>query len=190
MKTKVICAYRARFPRNIGKMAERILRAVPEQYTLGLDSIILVDRIRRSKSRDAVGIYVRKSASELPHVEIAVETLYEDMPGLVFFLPLVARLLLSEVMFHEVGHHYQTLIRTPKKSAIEKHAEDFSTMMMRRAFPGWRFVLRSLSRLISPLRRSFSNTVIGADTVDIAFGKEKANYEQTQNLESDDNETE
>ena len=150
---KIVSAYQIRFPHNLEKMVKRILRSVPQQYTTGLHSVILVDRITRKKVKDALGIYVPKSDSEMPHIEIAVETTFGNIPRFVFFLPFVTKVLLAGVLFHEIGHHYQTLSRTPKRGEVEMRADEFKKMMLRKAFPGWRFILRPFSPLLRPLRR-------------------------------------
>jgi hypothetical protein len=127
---------------------------VPKNHLVGLHSINLVDRIqRRENPEDSLGVYVGQLSGESPHIEIAVQTLFEKMPQFYWFVPLVAKLMIARVLFHEIGHHVQFRQNRTRKRWEEKEAERFGATLARRAFPVLGLAARMLFGIIAPFAK-------------------------------------
>ncbi len=159
MPVRVTKAYQSHYPRDLVKMVKKILRRVPEQYLIGLDEVILVDKIMRRHRRDSAGIYVRKNYNETTHIEIAVTEAYRGIPKIAVWVPLLSKLALARILLHEIGHHNQTLSRTPTKRQIEEDANKFKKKHIAEVFPVWAAILRAVARIVYfHKRRNKKNT--------------------------------
>lgn len=154
MSVKVLTVHQMHFPRDLSKMAVDVLSRVPEKYTAGLNSVLLIDRITRRNCEDATGMYVPGWQREAPHIEIAVATLYRDMPQILFFVPFVAKFWLAQAIYHEIGHHYQTLGHMVKRGpARELLADTFSRKLWRQSFKTqWLFLQPTVPLIMIVLR--------------------------------------
>lgn len=153
MDIRIEARYQAQLPFDVERSLRNLLKVVPQDQLLGLGSIILVDQITHKSSRKSEGLYWHKRGHELAKIEIAISTLYKGMPRPVFYLPFITKFMLANVLFHEVGHHYQQQVHGVTKKTEESFASKYRKQMLKRAFPLWRFLLLPLSPLVLILRR-------------------------------------
>jgi len=164
MSIRVENLCQARIPFNIESAVRTLLLEVPPQHLLGLDAIIIVDRVRDKKNRQAGGIYRPKERRHQPAViEIAVSAIYGGMPRIFFFLPFIAKFMLANVLFHEIGHHYQRFTHGVTKAAREDFAEMYKRQKLGKAFFWWQLLLSPLTPLIRWLSR-VTNKRTGQDS--------------------------
>lgn len=153
MDVRVEHRYQARLPFDVERSAHNLLKAVPQEHLLGLGSVILVDQLSHKRSHRSEGLYWHKRGHEPAKIEIAIGTIYKGMPRIIFYLPFIAKFMLANVLFHEVGHHYQQQIHGVTKKVEESFAGKYRKQMLTRAFPLWRLLLLPLSPLVFLLRR-------------------------------------
>jgi len=139
-------------PISIERLIKILLTKVPQEHLIGLDTITLVDKVSHGKNQKAGGLYWQKREQEPAKIEIGVNTIYNGMPMLVFYLPFIAKFMLASVLYHEIGHHYQYFTHGVTKKAEENFAENYKKQMLRKTFFGWRLLLLPLSPLVSWLR--------------------------------------
>jgi hypothetical protein len=87
-------------------------------------------------------------------IEIAIEEIFRGMPRPFFFLPFIPKFKLANVLFHEIGHHFQQVTHGVSKREREAFADAYRKNMLKRAFWGWRFVLYPLRPFIYWLNRN------------------------------------
>jgi hypothetical protein len=75
-KRKIVNLYKGDYPRDVEKMIKKLLRNVPEDNLVGLQSIVIVNKSAQKKLKNAPGLYVPKSRRELQRVEIAVDNFF------------------------------------------------------------------------------------------------------------------
>ena len=139
---------------NVESKIRELLDFIPNEHLVGLEKILVVDEIRNNKAKNAAGIYNQKHGSEPATIEISVDSVYRKMPKLFFFLPFIAKFLLADVLYHEIGHHYHHNYKHGvKKNRREIFAENYRKEMMKKAFRWWIFFLRPISPLIRYLAK-------------------------------------
>jgi hypothetical protein len=99
------------------------------------------------------GLYWHKKGRELARIEIALSAIYKGVPKIIFFFPFVAKFMLANVLFHEIGHHYQQYVHGITKKDEEYFAEKYKKQMLKQTFSSWRFLLLPLSPLVHLLNR-------------------------------------
>jgi hypothetical protein len=116
--------YKSAPPVNAKGVVENLLLAVPSEYLTGLECIILCDVPsfkehygQEEKISDAR--YIRCRNGTNPVIEICVDKLVEGYEGFPLKLSIVRDFLLSEVLYHEIGHH----IHRTSKNNIGSEAE-------------------------------------------------------------------
>ena len=130
----------------------RLLRSVPDQDLVGLEAIFLLDEVsdRISRRKGIRGLYWPKSHDRSASIELAVTRILGNLPRSLLAIRLVQRILLAEVLFHEIAHHVQIMHRHGiAKTDQEKWAERYVASMTRQAFPIIRAILWPLTKLRS-----------------------------------------
>jgi hypothetical protein len=153
MSTRVIIQCQIWNGFNIEKFIHTLLRHVPSEHLTGLDMIVVVDQVTHKPSRKAGGIYWQKRGRRQAAIEIAVNAIYKGMPRFVLFLPFIAKFMLANVVYHEIGHHYQHFTHGVTRREREIFAEQYRKQMLRKAFLRWRLFLFPLAPLIRWLSR-------------------------------------
>ena len=141
---KIINLYKGNCPRNIEKMIKKLLRDVPEENMVGLYSIVIVNKSAQKKSTDARGLYIPQYKNELPRIELAVDNIFFKMKRIFFFFPFIPKYALANVLYHEIGHHYQSKHVRMKKEYQEDYAKKFCKKMLKKEFFWWIFFLRPI----------------------------------------------
>jgi hypothetical protein len=145
----------------------RMLRSVPSEYFVALDSVVITNtdtfsrKRRRSKTRSrrrtvrivkTCGLYLRAQGGETAWIEIFVDRIFAGWErGLWLKLPLVRDFLLEPVLFHEIGHHIHTTIRPEfreREDVADRWQVKLETIYYRKERPS----IRVLSLLAKPFR--------------------------------------
>lgn len=145
--------YQGDVPINLEKMLEKLLAKVHREHLIGLDKIIIVNRVTHKRDQKAGGLYWQKKGRELAKIEIAIDTIYKNMPKFVFFLPFITKFILDSVLYHEIGHHYQYSIHGVKKEEMESFAEEYCNKILKKTFLVWRIFLLPFSPLVRWLNK-------------------------------------
>lgn len=133
------------------RMVSELLAKVPSEHLAGLGVVRIVDVIPRQRNEIARGLYSpagpgRPEAS----VDIAIETILDEVPRWVRGLRLIQKLLLAQVLYHEIGHHHHWRMRHAiKRDQREVAAEAYRKQQLSRATADWR---RRFWPIIRPLR--------------------------------------
>ena len=134
-------------PFDATKAVRRMLRDTPPQYLHGLHSIVLTnsaalsrkDRDRKTWGRRRTslgqtrGYYSQEWRGQPAHITILLDNLERPMGRKWLRVGLVRDLELSEVFFHELGHHIHHVHR-PEYKDKEDVADTWSRKLM------WRFI--------------------------------------------------
>jgi len=141
-------------------LVEEMLGVVPARYLAGLKRIVLTNtkeftrRRRRSWTRsrgrkvqlvNCRGAYHPRTTNNLAWIEIFVDkTIDESLPRLFLRLPVVRDHLLSDVVYHEVGHHIHHTVE-PEHREEEDVADYWKLQLSRRFFPSKYWYLKPLA---------------------------------------------
>ncbi|MFA5073519.1 MAG: hypothetical protein WC539_06450 [Nitrospirota bacterium] len=140
-------------PFDIERMIEKLVIQVPQGHLEGLDLIMLVDQVKRKKKQDIKGYYWPKTEEEPAKIELAVDVIFFGKPKIVFYLPVVARYLLADVLYYEIGLHYQRIAPGASQKARQNFAEGYKNLMLQKSFFGWRLFMLPLSPMIYLLNK-------------------------------------
>lgn len=142
---------------NIDKAINNLLNVIPKEHLVGLEKIIVVDDIKLKKKKKAAGSYRAKIGWDPAVIELSIKSIYKGMPKILFLFPFVAKFSIASVLFHEIGHHHHHKFKHGiGRSKKETFAEDYSKTMLKKAFWGWKIILRPISPLIRWLAKVVS----------------------------------
>jgi hypothetical protein len=153
-------------PHGVKASVEKLLSGVPKEFLGGLESVILTNSesigkgtTRRVKGRKYLrkncrGFYHPHHKGNRPWIEIVIDNTLGDTPALILWVPFIREVMLSETLFHELGHHLDATVGAPAPSG-EAAAEAWSKRLFRTYFQRqyWYF-LRPLRLIISPFWRA------------------------------------
>lgn len=108
-----------------------ILKVCPEQDLLGIDEIIFTTKFSHPKSDPkALACYLEVGSKQRSTIEVNTENLAkENIPNYLWnFNKEIAGLFLSEIIFHEIGHHVHRFKRhgikqNQKETFASRYAE-------------------------------------------------------------------
>jgi hypothetical protein len=145
----------------------RLLSAVPPSYLIGLRTIVLTDSTqlnheqRRAKrryngrkvaTRETLGRYHPPTPTQPAWIELRMDKILRGAPGLWLRIPLICDTLLSDTLYHEIGHHIHTVIlptHEPKEDAANRWRRQLEQLFYRRYHP----YLTPLSAIFSTLSK-------------------------------------
>ena len=105
---------------NVRKMVEELLMDIAPEYLQGLESIVLSSQIRlprkgrrkkflsrgrKISSSDVLGFYSQSWKGRPAYIELYVDKILAQAPGLTLYIPLARFILFAQVLYHEIGHH-------------------------------------------------------------------------------------
>ncbi len=154
MNIRIEKHYQARIPLAIENLIRKLLLKIPKEHLVGLGAIILVDQVTHKRNQKATGLYWQRKGKELAKIELAVPAIYKGMPKFIFYLPFIAKFILANVFFHEIGHHYQHSTHGITNKEGENFADKYRKQMVKKAFFFWRLLLLPISPLVHWLKRS------------------------------------
>lgn len=136
-------------PIDIVKLTRDLIDKIPQDHLIGLESIILVDKVssRKNKQRSR-GIYWSRSGSKPASIEISVVEVYKGMPRFLFLLPFVPKFIFANTLYHEVGHHRQQQVHGVSKKDQENFADQYRKEMTKKAFIRWRFFIYPFAKIV------------------------------------------
>jgi len=126
-------------PAWVRRTVLRLADGIPANYLKGLKTISLTNsdglnharRRKKTKSRnrkvairECQGLYHRKWHAQSAKIELFVDKIAHRWPRLLLTVPLFQDLLLSNVLFHEIGHHVHRT-SAPEHREREDVAEDW-----------------------------------------------------------------
>src|ERR1700674_1200532 len=135
-----------RYEEDVLRSVERMLRATPPRYLVGLSRVVLRDagglrrkeRLTRKrlehKGRVRMGEYHHAVRGSQARIELFVdEILYQDSQPWLLRLRLMRDLFLAATLFHEIGHHIQAAIE-PEYADKERTADSWRNQLTKRFF--------------------------------------------------------
>jgi hypothetical protein len=171
-RTKLITNFSGTPPSfDVTSVVYRMLESVPKEYLNGLSAVVLTsldslsrERLKRkTKSRKrtvkialARGLYHPAWHGESAWVEIFVDQTLKNSTKGWFKPPFEREMLLSSVLFHEIGHHIHATkrpeFREPEDVA-ESWREKLTATYFRKKYP-WMLVLVYLVRFFRRISRN------------------------------------
>jgi hypothetical protein len=152
-------------PFDVCPLLSRMLRSVPPEYLVGLDSVVLTStdslsrKRRRSKTKSRKrtvkvaktrGLYHYAQEGKTAWIEMFVDRIFEGWEGGFWLkLPPVRDFLLAPVLFHEIGHHIHATIRPEfqeKEDVADRWQVKLETIYYRKERP----YIRLLSTFAKP----------------------------------------
>ncbi len=118
---------------NYEYLIGNILKIVPGDHFVGLSKIVIGSSpVGRKATKEAWGTYHgKREGAKVPFVNVYAKSIYEFHPKWFMILcPFVYTMYLAEVVYHEVGHHYQRVGKGYKKEEWGNHAERYSKYML------------------------------------------------------------
>ena len=132
-------------PPGIATIVEGLLGHVPNELYIGLGEIQLTDSstLSRAGSRRATServpigqtkaLYWPPSLGASARIDIYLDKVLNRVPSPLRRLNLLKEITIAEVLFHELGHHFQTQTKYRlRKSKQEVFAHQCSAMLLRR----------------------------------------------------------
>lgn len=127
-KPKVLARYSLEYkpPYDVTPTIERMIDSVPAKYLVGLSEVVLTNstglarkrrrsvtksRKKKVRTRTALGMYHPGWKGKRPWIEIFVDNTLDRIDGFLLKIPLFRELELSNVLFHEIGHHIHYEVR-------------------------------------------------------------------------------
>jgi hypothetical protein len=164
--------YRPQF--DVCAVVSRMLRTVPPEYLVGLDSVVLTSmdtlsnqrRKSGTKSRrrtvrvaQTLGLYHHAHQGEGAWIEIFVDrVLARWEKGFWLKVPLIRDLLLAPVLFHEIGHHIHANFR-PEFREREDVADNWKVKLETIYYKKERPSIGVMAFLAKPFRRMIHKAV-------------------------------
>jgi hypothetical protein len=117
-------------PSQLRALVEGLLNAVPPRYLVDLKTVLLTNQgaltrdQRREKLSDARGAYYRETNLSPAHVVLLIDNPLSSWPCWALRVPFLRYRVLSEVLYHEIGHHIHAVHR-PGHDGRENVAEDW-----------------------------------------------------------------
>ena len=154
MNIRIEKHYQARIPLAIEALIRKLLLKIPKEHLIGLGAIILVDQVTHTRNKKSTGLYWQRKGQELAKIEIAVTAIYKGMPRFIFYLPFIAKFMLANVLYHEIGHHYQYSTHGITSKGGEDFADKYRKQMLKKEFFLWGLLLLPISPLVQWLNRA------------------------------------
>ena len=172
---KVVETYRDYIPPQcVLKMVDDLLKAVPQSYLVGLQTIVLTNqaaqprkkqqqkiwsRRRKVKLVETLGYYSGATRSARASITLHVDNIFKGAKSRDFRIPFVCYFRLASVLYHEIGHHIHAEPK-PVYEGKENVAEDWSDKLLQRFYRTHYWYLMPLLKplvFIVKLGRSLNN---------------------------------
>jgi hypothetical protein len=141
---------------------ERLLQPVPEDLLGDLSSVVLTDSIsigrgkthrvggRKYDRSDCRGFYHARTRQEGAWIELVTDNMLAGWPKSVLASQFARDVVVSETLFHEVGHHLHVTVGSRGRSD-EGAAKDWQRRLTRGHFRKRYWYLRPLARVTALL---------------------------------------
>ena len=148
MSVQIESRYCIEIPIDAENVIRTLISKIPPEHLIGLGTIMVLDEVTHKGNRQSGGVYWEKDGDQPSRIEIGLNSIYAGMPRIVFFCPFVAKFMLANVLYHEIGHHYQRFTHGITKNKQEQFAEKYKRQMLKKAFLWWSLFFAPLSPLI------------------------------------------
>jgi hypothetical protein len=133
-------------PPRLRGWVEELLNDVPAKYLVGLSTVILTNqnaltrdqrrqkiwgRKRKYRLAEVRGAYYGATKFRPAYVLLLVDNILRSVPSWVLRMPLLCYTEISEVLYHEVGHHIHA-VHARVHDGKENVAEDWQRKLKRR----------------------------------------------------------
>jgi len=151
-------------PRWVLPALECLLGTLPKGHIQDLSSVVLTDsdgvgdgktgrvRGRKHARRACRGFYHRASKGVPAWIELVVDNTIRSIPQSALLIPGMRELVLGEVLYHEVGHHFDATVGAPARSG-ESAAEAWSARLLRQHIRQRHHVRRAVGYVMAPAVR-------------------------------------
>ena len=172
MQVNIIEAYNEYSPPfNVRLRAEVLLSYVPEKYLRGLESVVLSNASGFSRNRKRTktwsrkkkvkishtrGLYHPKWKNDGPWIEIIVDNTFSGIPPFLLRLALLKDIFLTEVLYHELGHHVHAEIEPKyreKEDVADAWRDKFTADYVRKCYWYLMPILWPISYLMRALEK-------------------------------------
>jgi len=153
MSVQIERRYRIQVPIDVENVIKALVSKIPPEHLIGLGNIIVLDEVTHKRNQRSGGLYWQKNGEQPARIEIGINSTYGRMPRIVFYCPFVAKFMLANVLYHEIGHHYQHFTHGISKNRQENFADKYRRQMLKKAFFWWGLFFKPLSPLIHLLNR-------------------------------------
>lgn len=135
-------------PFDAARIVRRLLSKVPPHLTAGIHSVVIRDSesLPRQRRRESIwsrnrkqhmdvilGLYHPRWKGELPWIELFLDRILEGQRPLALRIPIIRELVLSRVLYHELGHHIH-YVHDPIPGDREEVADYWQFRLGRRFF--------------------------------------------------------
>ena len=151
-------------PRWLVPSVQCLLSTVPPRHLQSLSEVVLTNsmsigpgktgRVRgRKHARDSCrGFYHRARDRAPAWLELVVDNTFRGIPPSVLSFSAVREVVLGDVLYHELGHHFDLTVGAPARTG-EKAADSWSVRLLRQHVRQRHRFLRSLLALAVPVIR-------------------------------------
>lgn len=132
IKIEISSESKIRYSINFEKAIKRLLNVIPKDHLNKLNKVIVMNTSPEKKFSNAEGLYYSSNNGKPAHIILIANNMFKGFPN--WFLrtfPYFTNYFIADVLFHEVGHHYQQLTHGIKRRIKENHAEVYSKEMKR-----------------------------------------------------------
>ena len=169
MVPEIVEVYEAwRPPTTLVERTEKLLAVVPPAYLAGLQTIVLTEsgalerQLRKVMGRGrryrvanpaALGVYHPAGRNQPAWIELRLDNMLRGGPAFLVRVPLLCDMILSDTLYHEIGHHIQAAIQPDPKppeniAALWRKRLEKEYYQQAHAYLRWLAPLRPLSLLI------------------------------------------
>ena len=139
-------------PSQLRALIEELLNAVPPNYLVGLNTILLTNQGAMSRDQrrkkvpgrkgksslvEARGAYYRATNSSPAYVLLLVDNTLVSWPAWVLRVPYFRYEVLSEVLYHEIGHHIHAVhypVHEGQENVAEHWQRKLNEIFLRRRY--------------------------------------------------------
>jgi hypothetical protein len=133
---------------NVQNIVERLVAALPPRFLFGLKTIVLTNtsnlnhdrrrekiwyKGRKYQTTESFALYHAKTKDQDAWIEIFVDKMLTYLPKVLFRIPVIRDMFIANVLYHEVGHHFQRS-RISERKETEGAAQDWSRDLGRAYF--------------------------------------------------------
>jgi hypothetical protein len=122
-------------PINLEEEITSLLRFVPDEDLIGLDSITLIDDFPQKWHKNTSGKYFKKHKSIPARIEIASRWLFDYEPHIFGLTPFMGRFSVALNLYFEIGHHIGHMTLGGSKKDINVFAKQYRAKKIRLAYP-------------------------------------------------------
>ena len=135
-------------PINVVKTVDRLLKGIPNRYLGNLHKVIIIDsnnlsnKYRKKKVRssgktlnykDCYGFYYEAWRGRPAYIELIIDNIFKFCPKVLAKIPILYNYLISETLYHELGHHIQRYHK-PIFKEKENVADSWSSWLLKYFF--------------------------------------------------------